>query len=382
MSHIPTGDFLGGPYGTHSIKWSQAAPYLTWAMTDKHSATAISAVGIKTVFYSDPDRTLPGVAMYTNDESTFAHACNGQRVTIPYLSGDHYLSEYQMDVASPALHKLWSKVISKMMAAAHFDAVYEDDAGVAPTVISTPSPPCNYNDAAWLGAAAQMEGSVPLPVMFNGLSHYQYTKEDVSLNLALFTNPSTFAGDLEHCYATYVSTYKIGHWHWDAQENTELKTVNLGKTFGCEVRNLDDAETAADVRTYAYASLLLSYKPDQVILWENFATTSGLHVMPETSLIALQPVVPAPLDVSRLRINNGVYGREYRACYLATRYVAPCAVVVNPDLTTAYPWPYGNKYRHTLRLRGGGVIEGGTATADGPAPPAVVKPLGSAIAFR
>src|SRR5579864_1312488 len=77
VNHIPTGDFLGGVFGTHSIKWSQAAPYLTWAMTDKHDANAIAAAGIKTIFYSDPDRTLPGGPMYSQDESTFAHACSG-----------------------------------------------------------------------------------------------------------------------------------------------------------------------------------------------------------------------------------------------------------------------------------------------------------------
>src|SRR5579864_1393871 len=52
-SHIQTGDFLGGSLGTHSITWDQAAPFLTWAMTDKYTAGAISKAGMKTVFYSD-----------------------------------------------------------------------------------------------------------------------------------------------------------------------------------------------------------------------------------------------------------------------------------------------------------------------------------------
>src|SRR5579864_2327356 len=59
IAHIPTEDFLGGDKGTHNVTWSQAAPYVTWAMTDQNYATAISNAGIKTVFYSDPDRQIP-----------------------------------------------------------------------------------------------------------------------------------------------------------------------------------------------------------------------------------------------------------------------------------------------------------------------------------
>jgi hypothetical protein len=54
---------------------------------------------------------------------------------------------------------------------------------------------------------------------------------------------------------------------------------------------------------------------------------------------------------------------------------------VNADLHNAHPYPYGTKYGHTLVLSGGGILDGGTVSTQGPAPPSMMQPLSGVIAF-
>jgi len=77
QKHILTSDYLGGIYGTRSIPWSAAAPYLNRAQTTATDADAISAVGIKTEMYTDPTHTQSNDPMPTSDETTYAHDCRG-----------------------------------------------------------------------------------------------------------------------------------------------------------------------------------------------------------------------------------------------------------------------------------------------------------------
>ena len=98
--------------------------------------------------------------------------------------------------------------------------------------------------------------------------------------------------------------------------------------------------------------------------------------------MALDPVVSTPADISGLKLDSGVYGREYRHCYIWGSAVGGCAAVVNPDRNEAHKYPYGDKYKHTIVLSGDGVLDGGAIATDGPPPPDTLPPLGAVIVFR
>lgn len=154
-----------------------------------------------------------------------------------------------------------------------------------------------------------------------------------------------------------------------------------GKFFICYSNDLTSASAAIAPRVYTYASYLLTYNLSTSMIWEYWGTTSGYTVEPESELVATSPVVAAPSSVSSLQTSTGAYGRRYNTCYIAAKAVGPCAVVVNPDSANSHTFPYTG-YHHTLLLSGGGVLDGGTISAAGPAPPSSLGPLTAAIAFQ
>ena len=104
---------------------------------------------------------------------------------------------------------------------------------------------------------------------------------------------------------------------------------------------------------------------------------------PESELVALNPLIPAPADISGLSTTTYTYGRQYANCYLGGVPIGSCAPVVNadgPKHAHAFPWP--GAYSHTLVLNGGGVLDGGTALTNGPAPTALVAGESAVIAIQ
>lgn len=378
QKHLITADYLGAPYGTTAIAWSAAAPYLTWAQTSTSVANAVHAAGIKTQFYADPNRTQSGVGdpLYTADETTFAHDCSGNRVTDTY-SGS--ITQYVMDPSSPSTQALFANYVSQVSSSAHFDAIYEDDAGPLSEEVYTPfsAMPCNYTDASWIATENALNQTSSVPILFNGLD--ALNGQGVSLSTGLLASSNTMGGNYEDCYSDN-STLKMNGWLWQTIENTELAVNAQNKAFQCQLRNGSAASGQTDARIYGLASFLLTYNPATDIFWEEFATTSGLHVEPESQLVPLDPLTPAPASISSLQVAGGTYGRQYAHCYYAGAFVGPCAVVVNPDgqLSHAFPFP---QYGHTLVLSGGGIIDGGTVSTSGPAPPLNLAPNEAAIVF-
>jgi hypothetical protein len=376
--HVLTTDYLGGTSGTRAISWSTAARYVTWAQTGVGDANAISAAGIKTQFYIDPNRVQTDDTLYTSDETTFAHDCSGHRITDTY-SGR--VVQYVMNVESATYRALYHAKAPAMMPGAHFDAIFEDDAGPLTDFLGTtnftPSLPCDYTDAAWLSGGEGMEAAPPIPTIFNGLSGLQ--GHNPSLSIGLLSNATTIGGNYEHCYADDTQP-KMSGWAWTAMENTELQVIAKHKLFECQTRNTSSAASMTNSRIYALASFLLTYNWSTSLLWEQFATTSGFHVEPESQLVLLDPKVTTPASITGLVQSGGNYGREYSQCYLAGKFVAPCAVVVNPDAGSAHVFPFP-QYTHTLVLTGGGIVDGGTVATNGPPPPEYLPALGSAVVF-
>ena len=105
--------------------------------------------------------------------------------------------------------------------------------------------------------------------------------------------------------------------------------------------------------------------------------------VPEAELVAKNPVLPEPSKPSDMLQQGGAFGRQYKACYFHGNYVGPCAAVVNSNQPgkPAVPFPWSSTYHHTLAVSGYGVLDGGTAKFNGPAPPQTMDSGTGIIAF-
>lgn len=376
--HVLTSDFLGKPWGTTSVAWSSAAPYLTWAETGTTSATAIAATGIKTMTYVDPNRTTAGTGdpLYNTNDATFSHTCSGARI---YDKHDNVI-EWTMNPGSAALRSLFANYVSSIRSRAHFDALWEDNASPpsasAPYDPFYPAMPCDYSDSAWNTNTIGMNQDVSLPVVVNGLSGLD--GHNVSVAMGELNGSNTIGAVFEGCY-TATNEKKAPGWYWLAIENSEIQTIARGKLFECMAEDTAPANEETDSRLYTYASFLLTYTPTKGMYRTEYHTPSGFHVMPESKLVPLSPTTSAPASITGLQTPGGTYARRFSACYLSGSSVGGCAVVVNPDVYP-HPFPYSG-FHHTLVISGNGVLDGGTVSTAGSAPPTTVPAKEAVIAF-
>jgi hypothetical protein len=372
QTHVLSGDYLAGYYGTTSVPYSIAARYLTWAQTSGADSSAIRAAGIKTMLYTNPNRTQSNDPMYTSDNTTFAHTCAGSKITVPYGNG---ITQYIMDPGSTDLGNLYTKTIENLAAGTTFDAVFEDNLGpLELTGVSTM--PCNYSDSTWLAEEAHLASYSPYPVIINSLS--PLNGHNPSPTIPMATAPNTLGAVYEGCYSDNNSA-EYTNWLWQTVENTELQVTAENAMFLCMLRNTNAASANTQARLYALASFLLTYNPASSVLWEEFSTPSGLHVMPEEGLVVKNPVGSTPSSIAGLLTNTGAYGRQYQDCYLNGNFVGPCAIAVNPTASNVlFPYP---QYTHTLTISGSGVLDGGAISTSGAAPATYLAPENAVIAF-
>lgn len=374
QTHVLNADYLGGHYGTREVAWSTAAAYLTWAQTTSTDASAISAAGIKTQLYTDPNRIQSNDPLFSSPEDAFAHDCSGNRVTDYFDS----VTQYVANPASADLQASYAAKTTVEIGSAHFDAIYQDDNGPLSDYgyAFSPSLPCSYTDSAWIAGGQALDNAAPRPVVVNGLSGL--SGHNPSPTIALLTSSNTIGGNFEGCYA-YNGDPENSGWLWAAEENTELQVNAMNKMFWCQERYTGDASQNVTSRIYAYASFLLTYNPSLDVLWEDYSTPSAFHVFPEEKLVVKDPVVATPVSVSGLLQTGGAYGRAYNQCFIAGAFVGPCAVAINSG-ASAVPFPFP-QFKHTLSLSGYGVTDGGTMSAAGAAPPTTLAAQQAEIVF-
>jgi hypothetical protein len=373
--HVLTEDFLGSPYGSTVVSPAQAAPFLTWAQVGVSDANAVASAGIKTQYYIDPALTVSEHwdPLHTQDESTYAHDCLGNRITRRY----DRVTQSLMALEQPSMRAVFARWVRRVTAAVHYDALFEDDAVPPSEYLRFHLMPCGYNDRDWLRALDGLNATSPIPVIMNGLNASK--RPMPSGLLALLSSPKTLGLNYESCYSGVTQT-RVGGTIWQAMENSEIAVADAHKLFECSARDGAAAATSIDRRIYVYASFLLGYDPSTSILSEDFMTPSKFRVEPESQLVGLDPSPGQPGNVSDLHAPGGTYARRFARCYIDGRFVGSCAAVVNPS-DSAQPFPYPN-YNHTLVLRGGGILDGGTVDDNGPPPPSRVAPIEAVIAFR
>ena len=353
-----------------------AAPHLTWAALQPADANAFAAAGIKTMLYTDPNHTAPGDPLYTNDETTFAHDCSNNRITIPGKPATTYL----MDPSSPDLQSLWRAYVANVFSwGDHFDAVFEDNAGIAHPVSALP---CNFDQTVWTAASNAMNQAVGASIIYNGLGNLANGIQNVSPAIGL--NPTAIAGELEGCYSNGDPLDPMPHKTvWQTYETTEIAMVAAGEPFVCRGLGTLPASTSQTERIYMYASFLLTYDPNTAIISEKFATHAPMMVDPESQFVALDPLVPQPALITDLESANLTFGRQYADCYLNGTPVGACAAVVNADNSRAsHPFPWPGVYQHSLVLHGGAISDGGWAGWHGLPPPAVLPGESAVIAIQ
>jgi hypothetical protein len=353
-----------------------AAPYLDFAAVQHDDANAFAAAGIKTVLYTDPNRAYVGTPMYTQDESTFAHDCDGNRITV----GHRTHKTYQMDPRSPDLEPLWAAWVASVLGGGYnYTFIFEDGAN---NIHNTSAVPCGYTEPSWTAASNANDLLLGQNIIYNGLGTLGDGVDKPPPSILL--NPTTWGGHLEGCYANVSLTNPYPKTVvWFNFETTELTMSNLQKPMVCRGLKNTPGEQSIPQRLYQYGSFLLTYNPETSIISEKFFSPSHLSVFPEETLVALEPVIISPTKVNKLKTAHWTFGRQYAACYLAGQLVGSCATVVNADnANKPHPFPWPGVYSHTLVLSGSGIIDGGTASVTGPPPPDTIPGASAIIAIQ
>jgi hypothetical protein len=371
-AHVLTGAYVAGYRGT-AVEPARLAPYLSWAANPApQRAAAVKAAGLRIYAYTDPNRKYPcpgcsfGYSTALADRRIAARDCAGTPIRV---SNGGIL----VDPRAPQARALFRAEIAHVTGgAARWDAVFEDDTD--DVLYTRNGLPCGYDAASWRAASREETAQANIPVIFNGLS---IGKPE----LGLLEVPNVIGGMYEGCYTHAAGEFgtagdaAVPFATWLQTQEIELAAARRGKLFWCYARAV-----SPEFRAFEFASFMLAYDPATSLLQEDHPTPSGFPVFPETQLVALDPV-GAPRDAAALRSEGGAYVREYRACYRAGIPFGACAFAVNPTGSTQR-WLSANRYRKTARFRGGGVLEGGTVSFDGPPPSPTLSPGAAVIALR
>lgn len=366
MQHVMTFAYIYGYGGTPTtVPLSSMTPYVTWSMTDESHAAMLRAAGIKTQIYVNFWRNYssdnPSVG-YTDLKPGGAHAaaealnCSGTPV---YDS--NYGGGYEADPRSSAAFGHAQTVVNYVTGeyGSNYDAIFSDDTGAVNGVTL----PCNYSESTYDQAVNTVHGALGVPMWINALGAAPNPANAVDL-----AQPSNVIGAMcESCYADDPSggdTIQTGT-AWQNVENAEIGMVAQHRVFWDYARAAGPAASETALRTYAYASFLLSYDPSYAMISEALSTASGFRVMPETLLVPLGPLATES-SVAGYQAPGGAYFREFSACYYGGAFVSRCAVAVNPSASTE-PVP-STSYAHSMVLTGAGVLDGGTASFSGQAP--------------
>lgn len=109
----------------------------------------------------------------------------------------------------------------------------------------------------------------------------------------------------------------------------------------------------------------LAYKEGQTIVQPNLeSATNNLAIWPEDLIYPSQPVQTMISGSADLQVSSGVWRREFKTCYQASRFFGRCAAILNSTsstITVRSSW-LTQSYQHVVSLSGGDVLSGGTAT--------------------
>jgi hypothetical protein len=380
--HLLTAEYLGTPYGTTSVSPATASAYLNYAITSPVNGNAIHAAGIEVETYMNPNRIQTTDPLYSMLNSTaFAQTCSGTRVYDVYAGIDQYIG----NITSSDLQTEYAALVAKDIAGEHVDYIWEDNAGpLGYDNTLHPSAPCDYTDASWIAGEEAMEAKLPIPTIANTLSVFNESAIAPGTT-AVINGSKTAGGNYEDCFANSAAnssgTYNQGSWPWQYAEQEQINVTAAKKVFQCMARDGVAASSSIPARIYTLASFLMTYNQSYSVFEEEFATPSGLRVMPESQFVPTQPVVSSVSNIATLEKGTDTYVREYKACYYKGSLVGPCAMVVNMAYGSEPTPAFTQTYHHTLSLSGNGILDGGSVSFTGSAPPSSMAAESAFIAL-
>ena len=396
--------------------WQAVAQYLDYAMVgqsvpDKPLAAAIAAAGIDVVEYTNPNRQVQiGPPHFPNNlPSDYAHDCKGDRI---YRVGYGVATPPPGPAPTPTDHAMYLMDPHSVNVAASWAAEvtsFWQQAGIAPTFVFEdtadsvdsvkPRDPCNYAQPDWTNATNAMGQTMlsaaaavgeDVAIVYNGLASPLHPSP-THMPDAIGMNAASAGGMAENCYSRQPAStaldpdpapYPEKDAQWLETEGVEIAMTAAQKIFVCNANSdhAQDADQRASLRLYVIASFLLTYDPNTSVLDEQFRPASGFPVFPESQIVALDPIGVPPLQIADLAI-RGVFARQYGTCFVKGAPIGPCATVVNPSSTTAFPFPFAGGYAGTLRLVGGGVLDAGARVKLTTTLPSTMNPRSAVIAY-
>lgn len=344
-----------------SVSLSSVKPYVSWVQTSPSYAAQMRSNGIKVDIYENFWRNYssdnPSVG-YTDLKPGGAHApAEAKTCTGTVIYDSTYGGGYEADARSSygAGHAQAFNNYRLSEYGSNYDAVFSDDTGAMGGLPL----PCNWSLSSYQSATNSVHASLKVPVFVNTLGAGGNPQNQVGY----VTGASNVIGGMcELCLAAHNSSgsdiVQTGTY-WQEIENAAITLVADHKIFWDYARATGNPSSETALRTYIYASFLLSYSPSYSMLQEAFQSSYGFPVMPETGFVAMSPTTTAT-SVSGYATSTGAYMRQFGACYYRGSYKGKCAVVVNPTgSSVSVPT---TAYSHSLGLVGGGVLDGGYAT--------------------
>jgi hypothetical protein len=360
--HVQTAEYLWSPTERDTDPRTYA-PYLTWAYPLFTRAREVHAAGIKTVFYVNPVMPYHGGYEYNTLNGRYtgvlAKDCSG--TTVSTYAGKSLLA----DPRAPQAAEYYSDIINwyirnKIRGNGLWDAFFIDNNG--PLYGANPLP-CNYDPVSWGRAFDRAIESVNQPIITNSLS----TRESqTGVFVDRLAAKNIIGGMFEECFNNRL---------WTAEEQSQIQTIALlrrlhkppGPGWWCYLNNTRAlGEESIPKRLFGYASFLLTYDPNYSLFQESFTTQpSTFKVFPETGFVPLGPAV-SPSTIRDLQTDTGAYVQMYRWCYMRGRLIGACEIAVNPGNGTAGV-PNPQHFSHSMSISGGGVLDGGSVSFNGPA---------------
>ncbi|HZT12899.1 MAG TPA: hypothetical protein VFA29_08850 [Candidatus Baltobacteraceae bacterium] len=361
-SHVMTFAFVYGYGGTPTtIPLSQMSPFVSWAFTDEQHAAALRTAGIKVAVYTNFWRNYasdnPNVG-YVDLKPGGPHAaaeastCSGTPLYDPNYGGG-YLADPRSPDGLPHAQVMSNYRLGEY--APNYDALFSDDTGAWGDV----GYPCNYSQSAMVTAENALHAALRVPLFVNTLGAGQDPIQQVAYEGA----PNILGALCEECYSTN-SGLPVTGTRWQDTETAEIETIAQHKIFWAYPRATGDASGSIPLRTYTFASFLMTYDPSLAMFEEALATPHQFPVMPETGLVPLHPVTTQS-SIAGYRQSSGVYMREFADCYYRGSAIGKCAVALNADGSAESVPSQG--YAHTLTISGSGILDGGSVSFGGPA---------------
>jgi hypothetical protein len=156
----------------------------------------------------------------------------------------------------------------------------------------------------------------------------------------------------------------------NAIPNAQFVELNTGKSPAGSADQIDQ-------RVVTTAVAWLGFRDGRTVVWPNLEfNTRNLAVWPEDQLYPTGAVQTMSSGAGDLQVAPTVWRREFAACYRGGAAIGPCAAVLNGSnsLVTVSPSWFRSRFGHSVQLRGGDALSGGTIDLNGPGGGVVVQP--------